>query len=218
MLPRAWHFPVNVVQFEKGGVSVGKYDNYDNRNRIKAASKKLEKLQRKRKPDLFAVDLARKELENEQLFSSCQIFGVAGGLTRSEDNPNDNVLFSDDNRVMMFWDKLIRYEDIQSYRIVGNAVQRSYTTTKRTGGISRAIIGGAIAGGVGAVVGASTAGAKSQTTYYKSEEGFLFQIFLKDGSGYQHPVPSSGLISNKLPAKWKQLADKLQEILNDNDK
>lgn len=197
---------------------MGKYDNYDNRNRIKAASKKLEKLQRKRKPDLFAVDLAQKELENEQLFSSCQIFGAAGGLSRSEYNPNDNVLFSDDNRVLMFWDKLIQYEDIQSYRIVGNVVQQSYTTTKRTGGISRAIIGGAIAGGVGAVVGASTAGAKSKTTYYETEEGFLFQIFLKDGSGYQHTVPSSGFVNNKLPAKWKQLADKLQEILNDNNK
>lgn len=195
---------------------MGQYDNYDNRNRIKAATKRLEKLQRKRKPDLYATDLAKKELEQELLFSSCQIFGSGGGLSRSEYNPNDNILFSDDNRVMMFVDKLIHYEDIQSYRIVGDVVQQSHTTTKRTGGISRAIIGGAIAGGVGAIVGASTARAKSNTTYYTSEEGFLFQIFLKDGNGYQYPVPSCGVISNRLPAKWGQLSQKVQSIIEDN--
>lgn len=195
---------------------MGKYDNYDNRNRIKAASKKLEKLQHKRKPDLYAIDLAQKALENEQLFSSCQIFGSVGTFGRSEYNPNDSILFNDEKRVLMFIDKLIHYEDIQSYRVVANVVQQSYTTTKRTGGISRAIIGGAIAGGVGAIVGASTAGAKSNTTYYNSEEGFLFQIFLKDGTGYQCPVPSCGIISNRLPDKWGLLAQKVQNIIDNN--
>jgi hypothetical protein len=191
---------------------MGKYDNYSNAKNIKAAQKKLDKLTRKRKPDLYKIELAKEKLETEKLFESCQIFN--GHLAQA---PKDLVKFSDDNRVMMFINKLIRYEDIESYRIVENLVNKSETVTKQRGGVSRAIVGGAIAGGVGAVVGAMTADSHSTTSYYTIKEGFLFQVFLKGGSGYQYEVKSTGIIVNRIHPKWLELGAKIQRIIDGKD-
>jgi hypothetical protein len=188
---------------------VGKYDNYSNIKNIKAAQKKLDRLTRRRKPDIFKIELAEEELKTEKLFESCQIF--KGHLAQA---PKDLVKFSDDNQVMMFIDKLIRYEDIKSYRIIENLVNKSETVTKQRGGVSRAIVGGAIAGGVGAVVGAMTADAHSTTSYYTIKEGFLFQVFLKDGSGCQYEIQSLGIIFNRIHPKWLEVGAKIQRIID----
>lgn len=116
----------------------------------------------------------------------------------------------------MFFDKLISYRDISSYAIVENIVKEAHTKTKKTGAITRAVVGGAIAGGVGVVAGAITAGSKSSTIVHEIPDGFYLQIFLKDGSGYQCPVPSDGAISNKVPKMWLHLASKLQTIVEQN--
>lgn len=166
-------------------------------------------------PDLYEVELARKELETARLFERCQIFGTEG-WRKSIYNPNANIMFSDDNEVMMFFDKLISYRDISSYTIVENIVKETHTKTKKTGAIARAIVGGAIAGGVGVVTGAITAGSKSSTIVHEIPDGFFLQILLKDGSGYQCPVPSNGTISNKVPKMWLHLASKLQAIVERN--
>ena len=194
---------------------MGKYDNYSNAKNIAKAQKKLDKLSSKRNPNLFEIELAQQELDTAKMFESCQIFGTEG-WKKSLYNPNAGIMFSDDHQAMMFYDKLIYYKDIQSYAIVENTIQQAHTTTKKTGGITRAIVGGAIAGGVGAVVGAATAGSKSNTTFTNTADGFFLQIFLKDGSGYQCPVPSDGMISNKVPKLWLQLAAKLQMIVDNN--
>ena len=47
---------------------MGKYDNFDNKANIKKAQKHLNKVLRKQ--DKFQIDLAKKELDNELLFSS----------------------------------------------------------------------------------------------------------------------------------------------------
>lgn len=166
-------------------------------------------------PDLYEVELARKELETARLFERCQIFGTEG-WRKNIYNPNANIMFSDDNEVMMFFDKLISYRDISSYTIVENIVKETHTKTKKTGAIARAIVGGAIAGGVGVVTGAITAGSKSSTIVHEIPDGFFLQILLKDGSGYQCPVPSNGTISNKVPKMWLHLASKLQAIVERN--
>ena len=150
-----------------------RYDNYHNTKNIEKAQKKLDKLLSKRKPDQYQIDLAREALAQAKLFESCQIFKSFSGYA-----PNENIMFSDDNRVMWFIKYLVPYDEISSYSIVENVVQKAQTQTKSRGVISRAIIGGAIAGGVGAVVGAASAGSKSQTTYYNEGEGFFLQIFI----------------------------------------
>ena len=194
---------------------MGQYDNYSNEKNIAKAQKRLDKLSVKCNSDLYEVELARKELETARLFERCQIFGTEG-WRKSIYNPNANIMFSDDNEVMMFFDKLIPYRDISSYAIIENTVKEAHTKTKKTGAITRAIVGGAIAGGVGVVTGAITAGSKSSTIVHEIPDGFFLQIFMKDGSGYQCPVPSNGTISNKVPKMWLHLASKLQAIVERN--
>ena len=194
---------------------MGQYDNYSNEKNIAKAKKRLDKLTAKRDPDPYEVELARRELETAKLFGRCQIFGTEG-WKKSIYNPNASIMFSDDNEVMMFFDKLISYRDISSYAIVENIVKEAHTKTKKTGAITRAVVGGAIAGGVGVVAGAITAGSKSSTIVHEIPDGFYLQIFLKDGSGYQCPVPSDGAISNKVPKLWLHLASKLQTIVEQN--
>ena len=61
-----------------------------------------------------------------------------------------------------------------------------------------------------------SAGSKSNTTYYESGDGFLFQIFLKDGNAFQCPVQNNGVVSNKIHPKWLELGMKLQMIIDEN--
>lgn len=188
---------------------MGRYDNFHNTKNIEKAQKKLDKLLSKRKPDQYQIDLAREALAQAKLFESCQIFKSFSGYA-----PNENIMFSDDNRVMWFIKYLVPYDEIRSYSIVENVVQKAQTQTKSRGVISRAIIGGAIAGGVGAVVGAASAGSKSQTTYYNEGEGFFLQIFTKNGERYSCHIESNGFIANKVHPKWLELGTKLQSIID----
>ena len=188
---------------------MGQYDNFHNTKNIKKAQRKLDKLLKKRKPDQYQIDLAKEALSQAKLFESCQIFKSFSGYA-----PNENIMFSDDNRVIWFVKYLIPYDEISSYSIVENVVQKAQTQTTSKGVITRAIIGGAIAGGVGAVVGAASAGSKSQTTYYNEGEGFFMQIFTKNGERYSCHIENSGFIGNKVHPKWLELGTKLQSIID----
>lgn len=188
---------------------MGKYDNHSNVKNIKAAQKKLDKLSSKRKPDLFQIEQAKEELETAKLFESCQIFKSFNGRA-----PNTDILFSDDNRVMLFVNKLIHYDDIESYQIIENFEDKSYTTTKKQGVVTRAVVGSVIAGSIGAVVGAMSAGSHSQTKHYRVGNGFYLQIFLKDGNGYQWYINKDSDFSNKIHPKWLDLGAKLQMIID----
>ena len=188
---------------------MGQYDNFHNTKNIKKAQRKLDKLLKKRKPDQYQIDLAKEALSQAKLFESCQIFKSFSGYA-----PNENIMFSDDNRVIWFVKYLIPYDEIISYSIVENVVQKAQTQTTSKGVITRAIIGGAIAGGVGAVVGAASAGSKSQTTYYNEGEGFFMQIFTKNGERYSCHIENSGFIGNKVHPKWLELGTKLQSIID----
>lgn len=188
---------------------MGQYDNFHNTRNIEKAQRKLDKLLKKRKPDQYQIDLAKEALSQAKLFESCQIFKSFSGYA-----PNENIMFSDDNRVIWFVKYLIPYDKIISYSIVENVVQKAQTQTTSKGVITRAIIGGAIAGGVGAVVGAASAGSKSQTTYYNEGEGFFMQIFTKNGERYSCHIENSGFIGNKVHPKWLELGTKLQSIID----
>ncbi len=71
--------------------------------------------------------------------------------------------------------KIINFSDIVSYRVN----QNGHNETKHHG-ITRAIVGGALAGGVGAIVGATTGG---KQTDYIDHLGLI--ISLKDGSNFE---------------------------------
>ena len=183
---------------------MGRYDNYSNAKNIAKTQKYLDKLTKKKKPNLFKIDMATKDLETAKLFESCQIFGRI-----------KNIMFSDDNNVMLFFNQLISYKDIASYSFVENRVQKAKTTTKKKGSFTRAVVGGALFGGVGALVGASSAGSKSNTTYYETTEGFILKILLKDETVVECTF-WGGFFSNKIPKIWCELGLKLKTIIESN--
>lgn len=71
---------------------MGQYDNYSNEKNIAKAQKRLDKLMAKCNPDLYEVELARKELETARLFERCQIFGTRVG-ERTFIIHNANIMF-----------------------------------------------------------------------------------------------------------------------------
>lgn len=192
---------------------MGKYDNYDNAKRIRKAQRKLNRRTRCWFPNQTKIAQAQAELDTAKLFESCQIFWASATYS-----PKDNVMFSDDNRVMWFIDYVIPYDDIIACRIGEHIITKSHTVTTPHGVIPRAIIGHALAGDLGAVVGAMTADSTSETTYYQQGNGFRFQIFTKDGSRYYCDLPNfNGLTSaNKIHPKWLEVGAKIQSILDGN--
>ena len=192
---------------------MGKYDNYNNAQRIKKAQRKLNRRTRSWFPNRAKIEQAQAELDTAKLFESCQIFKSFNGYA-----PNKNIMFSDDNRVMWFVSSAIRYEDIVACRIVEKVINKSHTVTKQNGAISRAIVGHMIAGDIGAVVGAMSADSTSETTHYQEKRGFLFQVFTKDGFVHYVDVPSNRDFSNKLPPKWTDVRDKIQSIIDGRNK
>ena len=188
---------------------MAQHDNYDNAQRIKKAQRKLNRRTRSWFPNQAKIEQARTELDTAKLFASCQIFKSFNGYA-----PNKNVMFSDDNQVMWFISSAIRYEDIEDCRISEIVTNKSHTVTRQSGAVSRAIVGHAIAGGIGAVVGAMSAGSTSETTYYQEKRGFTFQIFTKDGLVHWITIPSNRDFSNKLPPKWLDVKAKIQSIID----
>lgn len=102
-------------------------------------------------------------------------------------------IFQETNKLKNFASEVIYIDNVHSLFAIGNYniiysfnevvdygydVIESTVTTKKKGGITRAVIGGAIAGPVGAVVGSSTAKEKSTTN-----EKSMFYINMKTYSG-----------------------------------
>ena len=183
---------------------MGQFDNFENTKAITKAQKELDKLCGKRKPDNFKIELARKKLEQEKLFERCQRFLI------HTLNGDFIALLSDENRVMKFADSLIAYDDIDSYSIVANNVTVAHTKTKSKGSLSRAVVGGVVAGGVGAVVGALSAGSKAETTYTEQTEGFFFYIWLKMVVGTESHFRAAGFSLTKSPKNGFYLENELK--------
>lgn len=188
---------------------MGKYDNYNNAKRIRKAKRKLNRRTRCLFKSQVKIAEAQAELDTAKLFESCQIFKAFNGYA-----PNENVMFSDDNRVMWFISHVIPYDDIVECRIGENIITKSHTVTTKHGVIPRAIVGHALAGDMGAIVGAISAGSTSETTYYQKGDGFKFQIFTKDGSRHYCDLPSVRDFSNKIHPKWLEVGAKIQSILD----
>lgn len=148
---------------------MGRYDNYQNTRNIKKAQKKFDKLQSKRKPDAYKIEIARQELESAKLFESCQRFQLKGFGGMYE------ILFSDDNKVIWFVNKLIRYDNLSHYTLTANDVVIAHTETKSSGSISRAIVGGAIAGGSWCCCWSSVSRGKVKHNLFSTNRRFPIQ-------------------------------------------
>lgn len=189
--------------------AAGKYDNYDNRVRIKACEKKLAKLKRKRKPDQFEIDQAQKRLDDAKLFQSCQIFKSSFG--ESLYDPNDNIMFSDANEVLWFGGAIIRYCDLKSYSLVENIETETRSKANRSKVISAAVMGEVVFND--SLLGIALANPELRTTTYQWKNGFQLCVRLKNGSGYSIPVLNAGFFRNKASKRWHQVCERLDDII-----
>ena len=189
--------------------AAGKYDNYDNRVRIKACEKKLAKLKRKRKPDQFEIDQAQKRLDDAKLFQSCQIFKSSFG--ESLYDPNDNIMFSDAKEVLWFGGAIIRYCDLKSYSLVENIETETRSKANRSKVISAAVMGEVVFND--SLLGIALANPELKTTTYQWKNGFQLCVRLKNGSGYSIPVLNAGFFRNKASKRWHQVCERLDDII-----
>lgn len=114
-------------------------------------------------------------------------------------NFGSEVVHIDSNHKLFYIGKIINtiyysFDEIVNY---GYDITELETTTKKKGGITRALVGGALAGPVGAVVGSSTAKAKSTTSSKKT-----FYLNLKTYSG------NKKILISFPPKGLKEFADK----------
>lgn len=162
----------NLARIAEWGIKMGKYDNYSFKKGIEKAQRRLNRLLRRKRCDPEKLEKAKKDFENAKLFESCQIF-----RSFLSDAPGKNIMFSDDNRVIWMLGHVIPYDDLASYSIYGTGKTITQTTTRARGVFSRAYIGHAIAGDVGAILGAATAPVET-TTY--DVRGLYFVPVLKE--------------------------------------
>ena len=188
---------------------MGKYDNFSNEAAIAAAEARLNKISRKRKIDPYQISLAVEGLNRAKIFQRCQAF-----TANSAAAPNGRVLFNDDTKVMLFIDRVIPYEDIQSYRILENTYYEEGWDTSMWDVLASAHFGRKIAGDFGAIVFAQARADSAQTTYTQRQDGFIFQIILKNGEAWQCKVPNHGIIWQKIHPKWLELGTKIQRIID----
>lgn len=112
--------------------------------------------------------------------------------TQTLKNLGSEIVHIDSKHNLFYIGKIINtiysFDEIVNY---GYDITELETTTKKKGGITRALVGGAIAGPVGAVVGSSTAKTTSTTSSKKT-----FYLNLKTYSGNKKiliPFPPNGL-------------------------
>ncbi len=196
-------------QIHMASAPTGKYDNYDNRARIKACEKKLAKLKRETKPDQFEIDQAQKKLEEAKLFQSCQIFKSSFG--ESLQDPNDNVMFSDSNEVLWFGGIVIRYCDLKSYSLMENIETETRSKVNKSKLITAAVMGEVVFDD--SLLGIALANPEVKTTTYQRKNGFQLCITLKNGTGYSISVLNAGFIRNKASKRWYQVCERLDDII-----
>ena len=193
----------------KASMAVGKYDNYDNRARIKACEKKLAKLKRKRKPDQFQIDQAQKRLDEAKLFQSCQIFKSSFG--ESIYDPNDNIMFSDGNEVLWFGGVIIPYCDLKNYSLMENIETETRSTFSKSKIITAAVIGDVVFDD--SILGLALFPPEMKTTTYQRKNGYRLCVALKNGTGYSIQVLSAGFFRNKASKRWYQVCERLDGII-----
>lgn len=177
--------------------------NFNNKSAIVKAQKQYDKEVNRRKPDSLKIAMTKTVLDREMLFEESYALKHNGEIW---------FLFSHASQVVKILDTVVPYGEIASYQICESYAEQSYTTTrtKTKGGVTRAVVGGALFGGVGAIVGAATAGSRgtSNTTHYKTRNGFLFYVFGKDGTCLAgvHSSVGSGFLGNKPPKPFVEAA------------
>ena len=94
-----------------------------------------------------------------------KILGVGEGMSWHIDKV---FAVDEDKRVVLFGKKEIKFESIINVELTTASSQHTTTTTQKNTPVGRAVVGGIVAGGVGAIVGASSAKETSTSNTYSS--------------------------------------------------
>lgn len=99
------------------------------------------------------------------------------------ENTYRSIAIDPEKCTVIFDMKPVAFKDIIKVELVTEQLQTANTIGEKTGGISRAVVGGALAGGAGAVVGAVTAKDQSTTNITTRENPMGVIIYTADISG-----------------------------------
>ena len=115
---------------------------------------------RKSKNDAAELKL-KIETERKAYFdwlnSNYNISKLIGSYEDARWNKNTIVAVDDNKKVILFGKKEIPYQQILQVELIRTSSEKTLTETKQKHGVGRAVVGHAIAGPVGAIVGSNTA-------------------------------------------------------------
>jgi len=95
-------------------------------------------------------------------------------------NRLSTVIIDDEKKFVIFDLKPVPYENIINAELLSREYQTNTTTTDKSNGIGRAVAGGIIAGGAGAIVGAATTKGTATTNTSTNLTYTGIRVFLSD--------------------------------------
>ena len=143
--------------------------------------------------------------ERKKIFTETQTLKNFGSSIVHIDN-NNRLFYINKTEIYYSFNEVVGYIEES---IAGPTI----TTTKKKGGITRALVGGAIAGPIGAVVGSNTAGSTSTSSTTIQTKKY---IEIEDYSGHRKVfiLPPKGL--KETIEMWTQQKEKKQSNNLDN--
>lgn len=112
----------------------------------------------------------------------------------------------------MFYDELIRYEDIKHHCIIENVRADSEVS-----GAKRLFLND-LWSEAWMQYGTMPVWSGVATPRHEVDEGFFLQIDLANGSQMVCRIPNSTVASNTVPFQWRYLEEKLQKIVDENQR
>lgn len=131
----------------------------------------------------------QKNAEREKVFSQTQLLNSFNGGTLSIDATHELFAFGNVSKAKVS-PVFYRFNEVDSYEV---EIVGQKTITKKRGGITRALVGGALAGGVGAIVGSNTA--KEETKQVGGTQILRVNMVTYTGRCQHISVPSQNVLA-----------------------
>ena len=90
------------------------------------------------------------------------------------------VAINVEKRIVIFQRRAVSFDDIINCELITSVSQNTTTTTEKDNGIGRAVVGGILAGGAGAIVGATTANSNSYSNTTTNTKIMGVKIYVAD--------------------------------------
>lgn len=191
-----WYLATVLLSF--GGFELGRYIRCGVQESIKEEKEKNDKLKEEYEQEKEQFIEKYGELTREFNFPSDDLFKIP--------KVSESVFVFEKSKKIIIGNECYDFEDIVECRLIDKLQGETILTTKTSTGsmLGRAVVGGVLTGGVGAVVGAATA---KQKTIAKPTGNSDFEIMLSVNS-IKNPIVKIQC------GKYADLANELYAILN----